>query len=127
MMTAPNNNVYLKAAEKGDIQNSHHKNNSKCVKWRVDRTWSIVERKDKPLQYSCQENPMNRVKGKKIWHWKMIPQVRKCPMGKEWRVITNSSRKNEVAGPKLKWLSGMDVSCAESKVQCYKEQYCQAT
>ena len=31
MVTALNNNVYLKAAEKGDIQNSHHKNNSKCV------------------------------------------------------------------------------------------------
>ena len=31
-----------------------------------------------------------------------VPRVRRCQMGKERRVITNSSRKNEVAGPKLK-------------------------
>ena len=37
--------------------------------------------------------------------------------GEEWR---NSSRKNEVAGPKWKQRSVVDVSGGESKVQCYK-------
>ena len=36
------------------------------------------------------------------------------------RAITNSSRKNEVAEPKQKCSSGMDVSGGESKVQCCK-------
>ena len=42
--------------------------------------------------------------------------------GEEWRAITNSSRKNEAAGPKQKQLSVLDVSGGESKVQRYKEQ-----
>ena len=50
----------------------------------------------------------------------------------EWqRAITNSSRKNEVAGPKQKRCSVVDVSAGESKVQCFycafKEQYCIGT
>ena len=40
-----------------------------------------------------------------------------CATGEEWR---NSSRKNEVAGPKWKQRSVVDVSGGESKVQCYK-------
>ena len=28
----------------------------------------------KPLQYSCLENPMNSMKSKKIWYWKMNSQ-----------------------------------------------------
>ena len=40
-----------------------------------------------------------------------------CATGLEQRAITNSSRKNEVAGPKWKWHSPMDVSGDESKVQ----------
>ena len=47
--------------------------------------------------------------------------------GEEQRAIINSSRKNEVAGPKQKWHSGMDVSGGESKVQCCKEHYCIGT
>ena len=44
----------------------------------------------------------------------------------EQRVITNSSRKNETAGPKWKrWVA--DVSGGESKVRCGKEQYCIGT
>ena len=45
----------------------------------------------------------------------------------EQRIITNSSRKNEAAGPEQKWHSGMDVSGGESKVQCCKEHYCIGT
>ena len=41
----------------------------------------------------------------------------------EQRAITNSSRKNEVAGPKQKQCSSVQVSAGESKVWCCKEQY----
>ena len=44
--------------------------------------------------------------------------------GEEWRAITNSSRKNEAAGPKWKKRLVVDVSGDENKVQCCKEQYC---
>ena len=47
--------------------------------------------------------------------------------GEEWRAITNSSRKNEAAGPKQKQPSLLDVSDGESKIQCCKEQYCIGT
>ena len=30
-----------------------------------DKTWSIGEEKDKPLQYSCIDNPMNSMKRQK--------------------------------------------------------------
>ena len=43
--------------------------------------------------------------------------------GEEWRVITNSPRKNEAAEPKQKWHSAVDVSGGESKVWCCKEQH----
>ena len=43
--------------------------------------------------------------------------------GEERRAI-NSSRMNEAAGPKRKRHSVVDVSGGESKLQCYKEQYC---
>ena len=36
----------------------------------------------------------------------------------------NSSRKNEEAEPKQKQRPVVDVSSSESKVRCYKEQYC---
>ena len=45
----------------------------------------------------------------------------------EQRATTNSSRNNEVAGPKQKLCSSMDVSAGESKVWCCKEQYCIGT
>ena len=47
-----------------------------------------------------------------------------CTTGEERRAIINSSSKNEAAGLKQKQSSAMDVSGVESKVQCYKEQYC---
>ena len=33
-----------------------------------DKMWSNEESNGKPLQYSCLENPMNRMKGKKMGH-----------------------------------------------------------
>ena len=53
-----------------------------------------------------------------------LSQVRRYSPGKEQGAITNSSRKNESAGPKQKRCSVVDVSDGESKVQRYKEQYC---
>ena len=44
--------------------------------------------------------------------------------GEEENAITNISRKNEVAGPKQKWCSVVDVSGGENTVHCCKEQYC---
>ena len=47
--------------------------------------------------------------------------------GEEQRRTANSPRKNEVAGPKRKWWSVVDVSGDESKMWCCKEQYCIGT
>ena len=44
--------------------------------------------------------------------------------GEEWR---NSSRRDEEAEPKQKQRPAVDVSSSESKVRCYKEQYCIGT
>ena len=41
--------------------------------------------------------------------------------GEEQKAITNSSRKNEEAGPNLKWCSVVNMSGGETKVQCCKE------
>ena len=41
-----------------------------------------------------------------------------------WRAITDSSRKNESAGPKQKRHSVVEVCSGESKVQYYTEKYC---
>ena len=44
--------------------------------------------------------------------------------GEEWR---NNSRKNEEMEPKQKQHPGVGVPGNESKVQCYKKQYCLGT
>ena len=45
----------------------------------------------------------------------------------ERKAIMNSSRKNKVVRQKRKWWSVVYVSGGESKVWCYKEQYCLGT
>ena len=47
--------------------------------------------------------------------------------GEEQRAIAKSSRKNEEAGPKQKWLSVVYVSAGESNVWCCKKQSCIGT
>ena len=47
--------------------------------------------------------------------------------GEELMTITNSSGKNDVAGPKRKQRSVVDMFGGENKVQCCKEQYCIGT
>ena len=58
-----------------------------------------------PFQYSCHKNTMKSMKRQKD----MIPEDEpprsesvQYATGEEWRAITNSSRKNEAAGPKRK-------------------------
>ena len=49
------------------------------------------------------------------------------PPGEKWRTTTNSSRKNEVAGPEQKRCPVVDVSGDEIKIRRCKEQYCIGT
>ena len=88
---------------------------------RSDKMLSPGEGNDKPLQYSCLENPMNSRK-----RWKDMILKDELPRsvgaqyatGEEWR---NSSRRNEETKPKQKQLPPVDVTGHRSKVQCYKE------
>ena len=89
-----------------------------------DKTWSTGEGNGKPVQYSCLENPMNCMKRQRDMILKdELPRLvgAQYVTGEEQR---NSSRRNEGAEPKQKQHPVVDVSGSESKVQCYKEQYC---
>ena len=88
-----------------------------------EKTWSTEEGNDKPLQYSCLENPMNSTKRQKDMTLKdELPRAIgvQYTTGEEWR---NSSRKNEETEPKQKHFPAMDVTGDDSIVQCSKEQY----
>ena len=92
-----------------------------------DKTWSTGEGNDKPLQYSCLENPMNSMKRKKDRTLKdELPRSvgAQYAIGDQWRT---NSRKNEDTEPKQKQHSVVDVTGDGRKVQCYKEQYCIGT
>ena len=84
-----------------------------------ERMWSTGEWKGKPLQYSCLENPMNSMKGKKIGHFPRSVGAQYAT-GDQWR---NNSRKNDETEPKQKQHPGVDVTGDRSKVLCCKEQY----
>ena len=93
----------------------------------TDKTWSSGERNDKPLQYSCLENPMNSMKRHKDMIQKdELPQVvgAQYATGEQWR---NNSSKNEEMESSQKQCPAVDVTSDGSKVQCYKEQYCKGT
>ena len=83
-----------------------------------DKMWSSVEENGKPLHCPCLENPS--MKRQKMTPEDELPRTVgvQYVTGKEWK---NSSRKNEVAGPKQKQHSGMDVTGDGSKVWCCKE------
>ena len=66
---------------------------------------------------------MKRQKKHDIGRWAPTSEGVQYAAGEWQRAITNSSRKNEVAGPKQKWRSVIDASGGESKAQCCKEQY----
>ena len=70
-----------------------------------DKIQSTGGGKSKPLQYSCRENLMNSMKKQKIITPENEPSqvgMYQYATGEEQRAITNSSRKNEEAGPKRK-------------------------
>ena len=88
-----------------------------------DQMWSTGEGNGKLLQYSCLENPMNRMKRHKDMTRKdELPRLVgvQYATGEEWR---NNSRKNEEAEPKQKQCPVVDVTGDGSKVRCCKEQH----
>ena len=91
---------------------------------RSDRMWFTGEGNDKPLQYSCLENPMNSMKRPKDRTLKdELPRCPVCYWG-QWR---NNSRKNEGIESKQKQHPVVDVTGDRSKVRCCQEQYCIGT
>ena len=92
-----------------------------------DRMWSTGEGNGKPLQYSCLENPMNRMKRQKDRTLKNeLPRSvgAQYATGDQWR---DTSRKNEGIQPKQKQYPAVDVTGDRSKVRCCKEQCCIGT
>ena len=74
-----------------------------------DKMWSTGEGNDKPLQYSCLENPMNSMKRQNDGTLKdELPRSvgAQYATGDQWR---NNSRKNEGMEPKQKQYSVLDV------------------
>ena len=89
-----------------------------------DKMWSTGEGNGKPLQYSCLENPMKRMKRQKYRTLKdELPRSvdAQYATGEVWR---NKSRKNEEMEPKQKQHPVVDVIGDGSRVRCCKEQYC---
>ena len=81
-----------------------------------EKTWSTREGNDKPLQYSCLENPMNSMKRQKdrILKEELPRSVgAQYATGGEWR---NNSRKNEETESKQKQRPVEDVTGDGSKV-----------
>ena len=88
-----------------------------------DKTWSTGEGNDKPLQYSCLENPINSVKRQKD---RTIKDELPRSVGAQYATRDqwiNNSRKNEGMEPNQKQYSIVDVTGDGSKVRCCKEQY----
>ena len=89
-----------------------------------DKTWSTGEGNDKPLQYSCLENPMNSMKRQKDKTLKdELPRSvgAQYATGDQWRT---NSRKNEETESRQKQHPFADMTGNGSKAQCCKEQCC---
>ena len=89
-----------------------------------DKMWSTGEGNDKPLQYSCLENPLNSMKMQEDRTLKdqlsrSVDAQRST--GDQWG---NNPRKNEETEPKQKQHLVVDVTGDGIKVRCCKEQYC---
>ena len=95
--------------------------------------WSTGEGNRKPLQYSCLENPMNRMKRQK--HRTLKDELTRLvgplyAIGDQWsndQWNDPFSRKNEGMEPKQKQHPVVNVTGDRSKVHCCKEQYCIGT
>ena len=83
------------------------------------KSWSTGGGNGKLLQYSWLDNPVDSMKRQKYMMLEDEPPRSEgvhYATREEQRAITNSSRENEVAGPKQKRCSVVDVSGGESKV-----------
>ena len=82
---------------------------------RFDTMWSMGEGNDKPLHYSCFENPMNSMKRKndRILKEEIPRLLGQYATGSQWR---NNSRKNEGMEPKQIQYPAVDVTGDRSKV-----------
>ena len=92
-----------------------------------DRMWSTGEGNDKPLQYSCLENPIKSMKRQKDRTLKdELPKSvgAQYITEEQWR---NNSRKIEGMESKQKQYPAVNVTGDRSKVRCCKEQYCIGT
>ena len=81
-----------------------------------DKMWSTGEGNVKPLQYSCLENPMNRMKRQndRILKKELPRSVgTQYATRDQWR---NNSRKNEGMEPKQKQYPAVDVTGDRSKI-----------
>ena len=81
-----------------------------------DKTWSTGEVNDKPIQYSCLENPMNSMKKQEDRTLKdeLSRSVGvQYASGDQWRT---NSRKTEETEPKQRQHPVVGVSGGESKV-----------
>ena len=90
---------------------------------RSDKMWSTGGENGKPLQDTSLENSMNCIERHEDVTLKDEPfrlERVQYATGEEWST-TNSSRKNEAAGPKQKQHSGVDGSGDVSKIGCFKE------
>ena len=88
-----------------------------------EKMWSTGDRNGKPLQYSCLESPMNRMKRQndRILKEKLPRSVGgQYATGDQWR---NNSRKKEGMEPKQKEYPAVDVTGDRSKVRCSRELY----
>ena len=87
---------------------------------RSDRMWSIGEGNEKPLQYSCLENPMNSMKRQndRILKDELPRSVgTQYATGDQWR---NNFRKNEGMEPKQKQYPVVDVTGDEARSNAVK-------
>ena len=83
---------------------------------RSDRMCSTGEENDKPLQYSCLENPMSSMKRQndRILKGELPGSVgAQYATGDQWR---NNSRKNEGMEPKQKQYTVVNVNGERTKI-----------
>ena len=88
---------------------------------------STGEGNGKPLQYSCLENPMNRMKRQndRVLKAELPRSVgAQYATGDQWR---NNSRRNERKEPKQNQNPVVDVTGDRSEVRYCKEQHCIGT
>ena len=81
-----------------------------------DKTWFPGDGNDKPLQYSCLENPINSMKRQndRILKEEFPRSVgAQYATGDQWR---NDSKKNEGVEPKQKQYPAVDVTRDRSKI-----------